>query len=142
MWLDLKISTFFRSFISHWRYEWQSLINVICVKSALRTGVCTSWVTEFCVVVHAIFCIIIAVFFIAYRNAYYFWCTSQTTPDRHEVYRLFQNLGSSVWNLLHITLLVPSIWRWLLDFWKICGPLTIQGVTGGTDQTSGGCSSC
>jgi hypothetical protein len=26
-----------------------------------------------------------------------------------------------VW--LHTTLLVHRIWRWLLDFWKICGPL-------------------
>ena len=123
--LDLKISTFFSSFITHWWHEWQSLINIICVKSALHTGVCTSWVTEFCVVVRAILCIIIAIFFIADTNAYYFSCTSQTMPDRHEIYRSFQNFGSSVWNLLYATLLVPSIWRWLLDFWKICGPLTV-----------------
>ena len=35
--------------------------------------------------------------------------------------------GSSVWNLLHITLLVPRILRWLLGFWKICG-LQLQGI--------------
>jgi len=31
--------------------------------------------------------------------------------------------GSSVWNLLHITLLVPRILRWLLHILRICGPL-------------------
>lgn len=31
--------------------------------------------------------------------------------------------GSSVWILLHITLLVPRISRWLVDFWKICAPV-------------------
>jgi len=35
------------------------------------------------------------------------------------------NCGPSVWNLLHITHLAPRILRrWLLDFWKICAPLT------------------
>lgn len=28
--------------------------------------------------------------------------------------------GSSVWNLLRVTLLAPRIIRWFLDFWKIC----------------------
>ena len=27
---------------------------------------------------------------------------------------------SAVWYLLHVTLLAPRIFRWLLDFWKIC----------------------
>ena len=31
--------------------------------------------------------------------------------------------GSSVWNLLHVTLLVSKIFRWLLDFWEIYGSL-------------------
>jgi len=31
--------------------------------------------------------------------------------------------GSSVWNLLHITVLVPRILSWLPDFWKICALL-------------------
>ena len=26
--------------------------------------------------------------------------------------------GSSVWNLLHVTLAASGIWRWLLDKWK------------------------
>ena len=28
--------------------------------------------------------------------------------------------ASSVWYLLHVALLAPRIWRWLLDFWKSC----------------------
>jgi hypothetical protein len=32
--------------------------------------------------------------------------------------------GSSVRNLLHVTLQVPRILRLLLHFWKICAPLT------------------
>ena len=31
--------------------------------------------------------------------------------------------GSSVWNLLHVTLLAPRILRWLQNFWKIYAPL-------------------
>jgi len=31
--------------------------------------------------------------------------------------------GPSVWYLLHVTLLAPTILRWLLDFWRICATL-------------------
>jgi hypothetical protein len=31
--------------------------------------------------------------------------------------------GFSVWNF-YVTLLVPMILRWLLDFWKICAPFS------------------
>jgi hypothetical protein len=31
--------------------------------------------------------------------------------------------GASVWYALHVTLLVPTVLRWLLCFWKIYGPL-------------------
>ena len=31
--------------------------------------------------------------------------------------------GSSIWNLLHGTLLAPTILRWFLDVLKICAPL-------------------
>jgi hypothetical protein len=31
--------------------------------------------------------------------------------------------GSAVWKLLYITLLAPRFLRWLLDFWKIYGPV-------------------
>jgi len=31
--------------------------------------------------------------------------------------------GSAVWKLLYITLLAPRFLQWLLDFWKIYGPV-------------------
>jgi len=37
--------------------------------------------------------------------------------------QLVHDCGSSALNsieLLHVTLLASRIWRWLLDFWKIC----------------------
>jgi hypothetical protein len=33
--------------------------------------------------------------------------------------------GSSVWNLVHVTLLGPRIMKWLLDFWNICAFLPL-----------------
>jgi hypothetical protein len=30
--------------------------------------------------------------------------------------------AASVWNLLHITFLVPRILKWLVGFTKMCGP--------------------
>jgi hypothetical protein len=33
--------------------------------------------------------------------------------------------GSSVWNLLHVTILVPRVLRCLLYFWKLCEPLVM-----------------
>jgi hypothetical protein len=32
--------------------------------------------------------------------------------------------GFSVWALFRVIFLAPRILRWLLDFWKICAPLT------------------
>jgi len=32
--------------------------------------------------------------------------------------------GYSICNLLGVTILAPRIFRWLLDFWKMCVPLT------------------
>lgn len=41
-----------------------------------------------------------------------------------------QNSGSSAWNLFHVTLLVPGLWWWLIDIWKICGLLnTLRNST-------------
>jgi len=31
--------------------------------------------------------------------------------------------GSSVWNLLCVTILAPKILKWLLDIWKTYSPL-------------------
>jgi hypothetical protein len=40
-----------------------------------------------------------------------------------------QKCVSSVWNLLHVTMLVPIIWRWLLHFWWIVDPWFMLGPT-------------
>lgn len=32
---------------------------------------------------------------------------------------------SSIWNVLHVTILVPRILMCLLDFWKLCGTLRL-----------------
>jgi len=48
------------------------------------------------------------------------------TPGRPatELYRVAPNIsGSSVWNLLEITIIGPRILRWLLGFLKINGNL-------------------
>ena len=42
-------------------------------------------------------------------------CNSSLEPNS-EVHRSIQNYGSTIWNLLCITL------RWILDFWEICEP--------------------
>jgi len=44
-------------------------------------------------------------------------------PDESEVHRTFQNCGFSLWDLIHVTLLAPRIWTWLLEVWKIFGPI-------------------
>ena len=45
-------------------------------------------------------------------------CTKQEMPDISEVYG--SHLGM---NLLFGIILAVKIWKWLLYFWKICGPL-------------------
>jgi hypothetical protein len=59
-------------------------------------------------------------------------CISPHAPSKKrqitEVHISLQICGSSVWNLLHVTLVAPRIWRWLLDFRKIYGPLTYTGL--------------
>jgi len=47
----------------------------------------------------------------------------QKPPDNSDVHRSLQDWGFFILNLLHITLLACWTWRWLLHFWKICGPL-------------------
>jgi hypothetical protein len=46
------------------------------------------------------------------------------------VQRSFQNYGTYVWSLLHLTLLVPRILKWLVHNWTLCG-LTASIYTGG-----------
>jgi len=49
--------------------------------------------------------------------------------DNGEVRGSHQTYESSVKNLLHVTLLAPRIWRWLLDIWKVCGLLFLIHLT-------------
>jgi hypothetical protein len=39
-------------------------------------------------------------------------------------------VGSWVWKWLYVTLLAPRILRWLLDFWKIYGALSLRWICG------------
>jgi hypothetical protein len=63
-----------------------------------------------------IFSIIIAVPLpsLMYRNTYKFTCTKQNVPGNIEVHRSPQNCG--LWNLLHVTLLVPEFGS---GFWML-----------------------
>jgi hypothetical protein len=60
--------------------------------------------------------------FITHKNMYQSTRTQQNASDNSTVHRLLQNLKSSVWNPLHVTIPAPRIWRWLLDVCKLCGP--------------------
>jgi hypothetical protein len=59
----------------------------------------------------------------------YISCGQRHTNPRHQVTSVTKfctvapNIfGFSVWDLLHVTLLVTGIVRWLLYFWDICAP--------------------
>jgi len=46
-----------------------------------------------------------------------------------KLYTMAVNIcASSERNLLHVTILVPKILRWLQDFWKICIPLALPSI--------------
>lgn len=45
-----------------------------------------------------------------------------------QAHRTLHKCGSSAWNLLYVTLLQTTIWRWLLDFWTICRRLLLNSV--------------
>jgi hypothetical protein len=83
-------------------------------------------VTIFCMVAHNIVITITRVVFLANRNVYQIMCTAQKVPENSKVHKSLQNCGSLSQNLLNIRLLVPRIWRWIPDFWKNCGFLSIN----------------
>lgn len=66
-----------------------------------------------------LFSVLLLQFFLTFTNLWPFTCIKQKSPDKSEVYKKLQNYGSIVWNLLELALLVPRVWRCLLDFWKI-----------------------
>ena len=63
-----------------------------------------------------------------YSSTYSTNPTHQVT-EATEVHMAARNIyRSSVWNLLHVTVLTNTILRWVLGFWKICGSLTYSLV--------------
>ena len=69
-------------------------------------------------VVPNIFSIITVIFVLSYNNAYHLTCTKQEVSGNCNIHSALRNCGSEVLKLLHVTILVPRIWRVLLDFWK------------------------
>jgi hypothetical protein len=89
---------------------------VLCSK-LVRSGVHKSWalIHPGDGILHSgtdIFVITIALYSCTYKNVYQLACTKHEVSDDSEVYSSLQNCGALVWNLLHVTLLVPKIWRW------------------------------
>ena len=54
---------------------------------------------------------------LTYKNVYQVPCTKQKVPDYTKIHKSLQNCE---WDMLHVTLLAPRIWKWHLHFWKIC----------------------
>lgn len=52
-----------------------------------------------------------------HKNAYQFTCTEQKAPDMRGSH-FPRKLCTLAQNLLHVNLLSPKIWRWLLKVWK------------------------
>jgi hypothetical protein len=66
-----------------------------------------------------IFSTIIAGYFSSYMpSVYQFTCINKKVPDKSKFYRTLQNVGSPVWNLIHVALLAPGIWKSFVDIWK------------------------
>jgi hypothetical protein len=62
---------------------------------------------------------------VTYKNVYQVTCTNNKVPRNSEVQRSLQNCGPSVRNLLHVTILVPRIWRRSPYYWNVCVPVLI-----------------
>jgi hypothetical protein len=83
----------------------------------------SAWVTKLCTVVPNIWSTLIAVCYVHTKM-----CIGSHAPSRKywitlRFASLSQRCESSAWNLLHVSLLAPRIWWWLLHFWKIYEPL-------------------
>ena len=74
--------------------------------------------TKFCTVASYIFQHNHCSFFLTHKNVYtyQFRWTEQKMPHNKQVHKPLQNCRSSVWNLLHVTLLAPRICSWLLHY--------------------------
>ena len=77
-----------------------------------------------------ILCVCVCVCVKVCANAHAFvWVKGCTNPGHLGNCILYRGghyiCGSSLWNMLYVILLAPRIFRWLLDFWKICVPLHV-----------------
>jgi hypothetical protein len=93
-----------------------------CVKGG-RTDCVDVLIDRVCTATSNILNFMLLRFFLHTKTCYQLTCNEQTAPGNSEVYTSLQNCGSSVWDLLHATILLLRIWMWFLEFWKICGTL-------------------
>jgi len=63
------------------------------------------------------------------RNVYQFTHTEHKPPVNTGGHRSRRICWSPLWNLPLVNLLMPTIWRWFLDFWEICEPLVVAAVS-------------
>lgn len=53
-------------------------------------------------------------------SVYKFTCINKKVPDKSK-YTTLQNVASPIWNLPHVALLAPGIWKSFVDIWKTGG---------------------
>ena len=68
------------------------------------------------------FSIITAVSPYTQKNVYTFYCPEHGCPQ------VTAEPASLMLTLQFVTFMAPRIWRWLLDIWKICGPLHCKDI--------------
>jgi len=64
--------------------------------------------------------VIASTFFHTYKHVRQFKCNQNKAPVDNEFCRCRHNCGSSVCDLICITIVAPGIGMWCTDFWKIC----------------------
>jgi len=64
-------------------------------------------IATFFTMVHSIFIIITANFFLTHKSVNQFTCREQKAPDNSEVHRALKNSVSAVWNWIYVTMLEP-----------------------------------
>lgn len=97
-----------------------------CITVKKKTMCPVTWATIiFCMVRQHIFYIKYCSSPLTYKIVFQVMCTNNKAPWNSEVQRPLQNCGPSVRNLLHVTLLVPRIWRSSPYYWSICAPALI-----------------
>ena len=91
--------------------------------------------TNFCTLVPNILSITVAIF-IPNDNVHQFTRNEHKAPDISKAHTSVQDCCSSLFNLLHIILLVLRIYRLLLDFWTICGTDTTSSSSNNNNNNN------